>query len=1454
MLYAESLAKVLEAEEDPKNGTNIIQNIIKKKTYQSITGVWMRIDENGDVENNYTVLARQNSPTKVLSEKVDLIYQYTMMPVGNFYYQGDELEPKLRLDKTIDWIGGEPPLDEPPCGYNNNLCSTPSDKNREIIAGVLGSILLSVCLITAITYRNWKYEQEIAGLLWRITFDDMHRQTSNGLLSSNSRSSLSQMSVESKTAGQVFTQIALYRGMWVAVKQFHYHRRIADLSRDTKKEMKILRELHHDNINPFIGACIQGNCIYIVTEYCMKGSLQDILENEDLKLDKIFIASLVSDFIKGMLYLHDSELRVHGNLKSSNCLITSRWVLQVSDFGLHELRSNANTTTITDYEYYRNLLWKAPELLRQTSNFPKISQKGDVYSFAIILHEIMQRQGPFGNIMLPPKDIVLKVMNGPSETGEIFRPSLEELDCQDYIINTIKDCWAEKAENRPDFRQIREKLKAMRQGMKTNIVDNMMEMMEKYANNLEELVDERTSQLQEEQKKTEALLYRMLPKSVAAQLIKGEVVRPESFDAVTIYFSDIVGFTEMSADSTPMEVVTFLNDLYTIFDDIISHYNVYKVETIGDAYMVVSGLPLRNDDLHASEIASMALELLETVKTFKIRHRPNHLLKLRIGIHTGPVVAGVVGLTMPRYCLFGDTVNTASRMESNGEALKIHISLQCRDYLQKLGGYIIEERGIIKMKFHRNYVSNVQNWKYEQEIAGLLWRITFDDMHRQTSNGLLSSNSRSSLSQMSVESKTAGQVFTQIALYRGMWVAVKQFHYHRRIADLSRDTKKEMKILRELHHDNINPFIGACIQGNCIYIVTEYCMKGSLQDILENEDLKLDKIFIASLVSDFIKGMLYLHDSELRVHGNLKSSNCLITSRWVLQVSDFGLHELRSNANTTTITDYEYYRNLLWKAPELLRQTSNFPKISQKGDVYSFAIILHEIMQRQGPFGNIMLPPKDIVLKVMNGPSETGEIFRPSLEELDCQDYIINTIKDCWAEKAENRPDFRQIREKLKAMRQGMKTNIVDNMMEMMEKYANNLEELVDERTSQLQEEQKKTEALLYRMLPKSVAAQLIKGEVVRPESFDAVTIYFSDIVGFTEMSADSTPMEVVTFLNDLYTIFDDIISHYNVYKVETIGDAYMVVSGLPLRNDDLHASEIASMALELLETVKTFKIRHRPNHLLKLRIGIHTGPVVAGVVGLTMPRYCLFGDTVNTASRMESNGEALKIHISLQCRDYLQKLGGYIIEERGIIKMKGKGEVKTFWLLGQCNPRAHRTLPHDQILPQPLFSAVRDSEIRRRSPKLDHPRRGSLAVRNDACHLEDVVAAMSHGSIPSYLRNCGQDSPYNGRTLNTQNCHDNKVQNVEERTEEAMTEIIPITSNGTTPHLEDGATIIPLLSAEETINEKKHSKMHNKYWRSLDELHKSKPNIVTWFAGLFSQKGPYIETHRLNHQTESAI
>ncbi|XP_076048414.1 uncharacterized protein LOC143029595 [Oratosquilla oratoria] len=236
---------------------------------------------------------------------------------------------------------------------------------------------------------------------------------------------------------------------------------------------------------------------------------------------------------------------------------------------------------------------------------------------------------------------------------------------------------------------------------------------------------------------------------------------------------------------------------------------------------------------------------------------------------------------------------------------------------------------------------------------------------------------------------------------------------------------------------------------------------------------------------------------------------------------------------------------------------------------------------------------------------------------------------------------------------------VIAMVQKTMQVFANTL----TNKTVELKREKRRCDRLIYQMLPEPVAVQLKRGKTVPAESFKCVTIYFSDIVGFTSLSSDSTPIQVVNLLNSLYNLFDSRIENFDVYKVETIGDAYMVVSGLPHSNGNRHVTEICDMALDLVDHAAAFEIPHRPDKKLRIRAGVNSGPCVAGVVGTKMPRYCLFGDTVNVASRMESTGEAMKVHVSQDTKELLEKIGGYTFEFRGYQDIKGKGSMPTFWL-----------------------------------------------------------------------------------------------------------------------------------------------------------------------------------------------
>uniref|UniRef100_A0A8C7WKA6 Guanylate cyclase n=1 Tax=Oncorhynchus mykiss TaxID=8022 RepID=A0A8C7WKA6_ONCMY len=523
-------------------------------------------------------------------------------------------------------------------------------------------------------------------------------------------------------------------------------------------------------------------------------------------------------------------------------------------------------------------------------------------------------------------------------------------------------------------------------------------------------------------------------------------------------------------------------------------------------------------------------------------------------------------------------------------------------------------------------------------------------------------------------------------------------------------TTTDNKLLR-IDYYNLTKFYGTVKYDHGVFGVFEYCERGSLRYVLNDkisypEETFMDWEFKISVMYDIAKGMSYLHSSDIQVHGRLKSTNCVVDNRMVVKITDFGCNTILDPGRD------------LWTAPEHLRRQG----ISQKGDVYSFAIIAQEIVLRRSTFYTQACSDRAEKMARVQYPSEI--YFRPDLNietagEKDLEMYML--MKMCWDEDPERRPDFKKIESSLGKIFSNLHNqaneSYMDNLIRRLQMYSRNLEHLVEERTALYKAERDRADCLNFMLLPRPVVRSLKETGIVEPELFEEVTVYFSDIVGFTTLCQYSTPMEVVDMLNDIYKGFDCILDHHDVYKVETIGDAYMVASGLPQRNGNRHAVDISRMALDILAFMGTFQLRHLPGLPVWIRIGMHSGPCAAGVVGIKMPRYCLFGDTVNTASSMESTGHPLRIHVSQPTISILQRTDcKFEYEKRGETILRGKGTELTYWLTGETgedyNLPTPPTAENCQRLQQDLAKMIQECLDNRSLGSEVMEKRNTLSMR----------------------------------------------------------------------------------------------------------------------------------------------
>jgi len=529
----------------------------------------------------------------------------------------------------------------------------------------------------------------------------------------------------------------------------------------------------------------------------------------------------------------------------------------------------------------------------------------------------------------------------------------------------------------------------------------------------------------------------------------------------------------------------------------------------------------------------------------------------------------------------------------------------------------------------------------------------------------------------------------------------------------SKKDKEEMWRIKQLSPNFVVPFVGAIIDPPSeACIISQYCSRKSLKELLENHDMKMELKFKFSLIWDLLSGLNYLHHSDLQFHGNLKSTNCLLDSRFVLRLSGFGpkyllkksrtpfrkdAAELTANASkrssryfpsraSVEIVDFDYSK-MLWTAPELLWKQRNGDYKGYIGaassDIYSLGIIMQEILLRKGTFApleyGLLMDAEEIVISLSKEKGmllldpftmplrpwiEADEISVGEGDKLEAvHPSMVLLVKSCWYHDEAHRPDVSTIIKALSSF-QPRGSNLMEDAMHRMEQYTKNLEGLVEEKTRDYLEEKKKVEEFVHSLLPVSIATQLLSGNgVVKPEKFDCVTIYFSDIVNFSALQTWLTPLEVIEILNLLFVVFDRTIERYDVFKAENISGAYIVVSGLPVRNGDKHAFNIANMALELRKAMKSFRVPSRPSLKLQMKIGVHSGPVVAGVIGSKVPKYTLYGDTMNLTARMQSSCPPDKIQASSDTERIIGPSGRFHIESRGTVDVKGKGEMETFFL-----------------------------------------------------------------------------------------------------------------------------------------------------------------------------------------------
>ncbi len=456
---------------------------------------------------------------------------------------------------------------------------------------------------------------------------------------------------------------------------------------------------------------------------------------------------------------------------------------------------------------------------------------------------------------------------------------------------------------------------------------------------------------------------------------------------------------------------------------------------------------------------------------------------------------------------------------------------------------------------------------------------------------------------------------------------------------LSRSIQRRVAAVWEashLRHNNLVESLGVCLgaHGDEILIVNRYMEKGTLNDLVHNTTVDLGQDLVLSILRDVACGLLFLHSKGI-VGKNLRSHHLLLDSNYRCRIGT-SLHPMDRNS-----------RAAVWLAPEVLH---GGPR-TRASDVYAFGFFMYEVMYRAEPFegentsvvvDELMDTDADLAKRPFLGTKRRSLLV--STPESPIQALMIS----CWATQPRDRPNMETVYSLIQQTTPDDSSSLAERLMR----------------------EQALNKDLIDRLFPpfsevrEALSSKNSRSAPVREHA--AVTVYYSDIVGFTELSSTMDARQVAEMLHVLYKGLDDLIGLHGLYKVETVGDAFFCCGNL-LGDTPDHVQRVAEYAIAAIKHAKTCRIDGRENREILLRIGIHTGAVVSSIMGSMManPRYTLLGEAVTVAMRMEKTAEPGRIQCSEEVANILQKshLSSRIKRRPGRIDVSGQTSLRTYWI-----------------------------------------------------------------------------------------------------------------------------------------------------------------------------------------------